>query len=100
MARLVVALLAPLTGCSDDTTGTPKPCVLPPMSTGLPLLGGDCDPMVPTQCGYPFPSDVYTKADPTSPTGKRVMFGATTLPENTSGMHVDASVFADSDGRV
>lgn len=37
-----------------------------------PLL--DCDPMVPDFCGYPFPSNVYTTEDNTTPTGRRVSF--------------------------
>ncbi len=44
-------------------------------STGLsyPLL--DCDPLVPEFCGYPFPSNVYTKEDSSTVTGRRVRFG-------------------------
>lgn len=50
-------------------------------SAGIALLGNqDCDPMVPTRCGLPFPSDVYLADDPSTVTGKRVHFGATTLP--------------------
>ena len=46
------------------------------------LAGEDCDPMVPHRCGFPFPSDVWTRPDETSPTGKRVRFGDTTLPHH------------------
>ena len=38
-----------------------------------PLL--DCDPLVPEFCGYPFPSNVYSAEDPSTPTGRRVSFG-------------------------
>lgn len=68
---------------------------------GLPLLGGDCDPMVPTHCGLPFPSNVYLLDDPTgtNPTGKSVRFGATTLPTaKKSGEHIDPAMFHDHDG--
>ena len=44
------------------------------------LLDADCDPMVPTQCGYPFPSSVYLVDSTTTPTKKLVHFGKTTLP--------------------
>jgi hypothetical protein len=63
------------------------------------LAGADCDPLVPTHCGYPFPSDVWTVADPDSPTGKRVRFGATTLPFHDGiGAHLDPALVADHDG--
>ncbi len=35
-----------------------------------PNLG--CDPLVPEHCGFPFPSNVQTVADPGTPTGRRV----------------------------
>ncbi len=35
----------------------------------FPLL---CDPLVPSFCGFPFPSDVYAIDDDTTVTGKRV----------------------------
>jgi len=49
--------------------------------SGPALLGGeDCDPMVPEFCGLPFPSNVYLSDDPATVTGKRVSFGAQSLP--------------------
>jgi hypothetical protein len=36
-----------------------------------------CDPLVPSYCGFPFPSNVYSVDDPTTETGRRVAF----LPE-------------------
>ncbi len=35
----------------------------------------DCDSLVPEFCGYPFPSNVYSAEDPSTPTGRRVSFG-------------------------
>jgi hypothetical protein len=58
----------------------------------------DCDPLVPTQCGYPFPSDRYLVDDAKMPSGKRVAFGATTLPVYLGGSHVDPKNWSDSDG--
>jgi hypothetical protein len=66
--------------------GEPAP---PKPEGGLPLLGSDCDPMVPddptgqSYCGLPFPSNVYLLDDPTgkNPSGKSVRFGETTLPK-------------------
>jgi hypothetical protein len=62
-----------------------------------PLLGGDCDPMVPSKCGFPFPSSVYLTKDATTATGLRVAFGATTLPLH-QGKPTDPSAWNDSDG--
>jgi hypothetical protein len=61
------------------------------------LLGTDCDPLVPTQCGFPFPSDAYTVADPSRPTKKRVAFGGATLPK-FNGEPIDPVLVGDSDG--
>ena len=89
--------------CSSDTPGptpdpTPVSCPKDDVKTGLPLLGSDCDPLTPTQCGYPFPSSVYLADDAATPTGKHVVFGETTLPSYSGGAHVDRTIWSDSDG--
>ncbi|MEM8609701.1 MAG: hypothetical protein AAGF92_21560 [Myxococcota bacterium] len=38
-----------------------------------PLL--DCDPLVPEFCSFPFPSNVFSTEDASTPTGRRVSFG-------------------------
>jgi hypothetical protein len=97
-ALILAALAAP--SCSSES-GTPPPPATCPADTatdGVPLLGSDCDPLTPDQCGYPFPSNVYLADDPSTRTGKRVALGATTLPRYTGGGHIDPAVFSDSDG--
>ena len=88
--------------CSSDsvTPGPDKPvvCKADDIKIGLPLLGADCDPLTPDQCGYPFPSNVYLADDPSTVTGKRVAFGEKTLPIYTGGKRVDRTVWSDSDG--
>lgn len=101
-AAVTLALLAG-SACSSDTVTPipdpkPEPCKADDVKVGLPLLGSDCDPLTPTQCGYPFPSNVYLAADPGTPTGKRVAFGKTTLPTYNGGAHVDPAIWSDSDG--
>ncbi|NUN15746.1 MAG: hypothetical protein HUU55_19140 [Myxococcales bacterium] len=61
-------------------------------------LSGDCDPIVPSHCGLPFPSNVYTVPDPTSNTGIRVQFGATTLVKTKTGVQSSPGAFGSSDG--
>lgn len=40
-----------------------------------------CDPLVPSFCGLPFPSDVYTRTDSSTATGRRVAFEPGALPD-------------------
>ena len=63
-----------------------------------PFLEGDCDPIVPERCGFPFPSNVYLKEDPTTATGYRVNFGETTLPLANSGYQNVPDLLNQSDG--
>lgn len=63
-----------------------------------PFLDGDCDPMVPTHCGFPFPSNVYLTNDESTDTHKRVEFGPTTLPKNQGGVQSTPDNFRFSDG--
>ncbi len=92
----------PLMGCGDDSSdaGTPLDPPGAGPTEGLKLLASDCDNIAPTQCGYPFPSNVYLDDDPTGklPSGKRLTFGATTLPKTQGLRPVDPSIFHDKDG--
>jgi hypothetical protein len=58
----------------------------------------DCDPMVPTECGFPFPSNVWTAEDSTTPTGLHVYFGKTTLPSSKAGVRFGSAPFLTRDG--
>jgi hypothetical protein len=70
------------------------------ITLGGPFLSGDCDPLVPSHCGLPFPSNVYLPivTDPAKKTGRRVEFGATTLPKNAQGVQAAPDEFRRSDG--
>src|SRR3954447_4010759 len=50
------------------------------------------------QCLAPFPSDFYTRADATSPTGRRVNFAQSAMPANTLGTHIDPAQWNRNDG--
>lgn len=98
-ATLLSFLTLGAAACSSESV-SPAACEpTAPQPGGLPLLGADCDPMVPTQCGFPFPSNVFTTDDPATITGKRVLFGATTLPTyGADGEHIDPTLWSDCDG--
>ncbi len=99
-------------GCGSDSAGAGEDVNPPDGATpadtaptrpegGLPLLGGDCDPMVPGICPFPFPSNVYLDDDPTNhnPSGKSVRFGATSLPKPVeAALPCPPELFYDHDG--
>lgn len=85
---LVLSLATLVFGCSDSgTDGTGG-------SGGTGDTGGtggggeitypllECDSLVPEFCGYPFPSNVYSVVDASTPTGRRVSFGSETILGN------------------
>jgi hypothetical protein len=62
-------------GCSSSSPAAP-------VDTGFhyPPLDPACDPIVPSHCGFPLPSNYWTKDDATSKTGKRLAFTSAVLP--------------------
>jgi hypothetical protein len=80
-------------GCGSDSLGLADAVPEPTGPGEGPWLAGDCDPLVPTACALPFPSNVWTVADATMPTRRHVEFGPTTLPGPT-----DPAPFRLSDG--
>jgi len=65
----------------------------------LPVGGAlACDPLDPSACLYPWPNDHFTRADPTSPTGKRLALRDDWMPRNRLGKPVTAAPYNWSDG--
>jgi hypothetical protein len=58
----------------------------------------DCDPLVPDYCMFPFPSNVFTAADPATPTGLRVALTSAALPAHKNGSLIDPSPYNLADG--
>jgi len=52
----------------------------------------------PSLCMTPFPSNWYTRADPSTPTGRRIHFRSDAMPANDAGNPIDAAPYAASDG--
>jgi hypothetical protein len=93
LASMLLGLVVSLGACSVAST-PPKP----ESTEGVPLLGADCDPIVPSRCGFPMPSNVYLAGDPRTVTGKRVAFGRTSLPAFAADAYTDPRGFGDLDG--
>ncbi len=97
-----VFVVLPFGACSGDSSPGAHAGKQPEGGTECPpsaRLSTDCDP-IGFHCGFPFPSNVYLEDDPTgkNPSGKRVAFGATTLPKTQGKAPVDPSLFYGLDG--
>ena len=57
-----------------------------------------CDPLDPSQCVLPFPSNGLTTTDDSSATGLRLALPVEGLPANVDGVHVDPSEWNRNDG--
>src|SRR5258708_22605181 len=62
-----------------------------------PSWNADCDPIVPSHCGFPFPSNTALVDDASTKTGKRVAFKAGALPLHNQ-KSTDPAAWADADG--
>ncbi len=82
--------------------GNPN-CATPPNYVTVPLPEDPehCDFLDNTICLQPFPNDYYTKADNSTPTGKRLNLGDDATPMNTGNAtptHVDVTDINRGDG--
>lgn len=57
-----------------------------------------CDFLDSTVCLQPFPNDYFTKADASTPTGKRLDLHAESTPANIFGTHIDVTDMNRGDG--
>jgi len=83
------------TPTTGDTTGAP-PIDEPPPAQEWPTL--DCDPLVPSYCAFPFPSNVFTAADASSPTGRRLALSDTLIPDGRKDASGPPDVWNRADG--
>jgi hypothetical protein len=58
----------------------------------------DCDSLVPEYCMYPFPNNVFTAADASTPTGRRLALVDASLPVHDGGQITEAAPFNRADG--
>ncbi|PCC75316.1 hypothetical protein SAMN02745121_03961 [Nannocystis exedens] len=89
---------APTTTTTGDTSDTTTGPVLPEPDPNVDWPTLECDPLDPNYCLFPFPNNVYTTADATTPTGRRVALPRNSLPMSTGGILPETDVFAELDG--
>jgi hypothetical protein len=81
-----------LAGCSDGSDSfVARFAYVPP-----PPL--NCDPLVPTYCGFPYPNDYWTEPDASTVTGRRLALPQIVMPTNTSGLQSNPDAFNEMDG--
>jgi hypothetical protein len=93
----VVALSA--TGCTSGGGGrSSSSSVTTSAVKAEPPGAGSCDDTDPGSCLLPFPNDRFTRADPTTPTGRRLDLPAAGMPANAAGKHIETTEWDRNDG--
>jgi hypothetical protein len=93
---LVAALLAAIAPACGDSETTPAKVGPFEPRVSWPHLA--CDPLVPSYCGFPFPSNVYTVDAADTPTGRRVKIDDAMLPVAVNGSKSSGEPWSKSDG--
>ena len=93
---LTVAVLAGLTACRP---GWPDRGPRFAGTIDLTVANADrCEFFDSGDCLLPFPSNWFTRTDPTTPTGRRVALNLASMPANTSAVHIDPTEWNRNDG--
>ena len=90
---LTPALVALLLTAATAAAAPPPPDQTSP----LPNPTG-CDSIDASACMLPFPNDLYTRADPSTRTGRRLDFSLLGMPRNVAGKPIDPTEWNRSDG--
>src|SRR3954453_10018350 len=69
----------------------------PDQTSPLPNPTG-CDSIDASACMLPFPNDLYTKANPATPTGRQIDFNIPAMPRTRAGKPIDPSDQNRADG--
>src|SRR3954453_2592723 len=69
------------------------PAVVPPAAA---QVGAPCDDSA--ACLYPWPNDLFTRADPSTATGLRLDLPLTGMPKNIAGKPIDPTEMNRNDG--
>jgi hypothetical protein len=108
MRRFVVAVVAVglvAAGCSSSSSsdggakgGTGPAGAGTTVAKVIAPAHGACDPADTSECLFPWPNDRFTKADSSTPTGRRVDLPKAGMPANAKGVHIDPTEWNRSDG--
>jgi len=112
---LLAGLALALGGCSDDEDATAGSAATE--GTGADSTGGsgsggmpedppanvawpnvECDVLVPSYCAFPFPSNVYTVPDPSTPTGLRLSISQAMMPVSYYDVQASPEPWSTRDG--
>lgn len=94
VALLGAACAGSNNGASNGANGTPTSVAVKVQPVGT----GTCDDTDPARCLLPFPSDAYTRADASTPTGRRLDLPPASTPANKAGKHIDPTEWNRDDG--
>ena len=67
-------------------------------ATPAPAPAADCQPYSSTPCLLPFPNNLFTRRDRSTPTGRRVNLPAAAMPVNQSGQQIGVAEYDRNDG--
>ncbi len=70
----------------------------PPLGALSTADAGRCDFLDPAACLFPWPNDQFTKADASTPTGRRLDLDPASTPANTKNQHIDPTDQNRGDG--
>src|SRR3954451_24447102 len=75
----------------------PRATHKPPEQTGRSAVDG-CDALDPSVCMLPFPNDYFTKADPSTKTGRLLDLSLLRMPRNRAAKPIDPTDWNRADG--
>jgi hypothetical protein len=102
----VVTVLLLGSGCSSSSSGTTSTTADQRNQTqagakvrAAPApASGACDPIDASACLLPWPNNRFTRADPATPTGRRLDLPATGMPANVKGVRIKPGEWNRNDG--
>jgi hypothetical protein len=93
----------PSPSSTPTVTPTPESCDDPQVHAREPLCALDdrtftCEILTDGSCLLPYPSSVFLRPDPATPTGFRLAYPRQAMPANADGVHIDPTEWNTLDG--
>ena len=85
-------------GTDTDTDATTTGTTVPEPPPEVDWVQLDCDPLVPTYCGYPFPNNVFTAADAETESGRRLALSEALMPTSVKDVKPMHEAWNSRDG--